>query len=71
MKDKLEYKGLIGSASFSPEDLVFHGKIEGIDGLVTFEGESVSDLKTAFEEAVEDYIEICQSQTGTESKPDF
>lgn len=57
MKDKLEYKSFIGSVLFSAEDEVFHGKIEGIDDLVTFEGASVSDLKAAFVEAVEDYLE--------------
>ena len=59
MKNTLEYKNFIGSVSFSAEDEVFHGKIEGIDDLVTFEGNNVADLKSAFEEAVEDYIKIC------------
>jgi len=60
MKDKLEYKGFIGSVYFSSEDAVFHGKIEGIDDLVTFEGITLPDLKTAFEEAVDDYVEVSQ-----------
>lgn len=60
MKNTLEHKNLIGSVSFSSEDEVFHGKIEGIYDLVTFEGGTVADLKSAFEEAVEDYIEICK-----------
>lgn len=59
MDNTIEYKNFIGSVSFSSEDEVFHGKIEGIDDLVTFEGVTVADLKSAFEEAVEDYIEIC------------
>ncbi|SDA94684.1 hypothetical protein SAMN03080617_03942 [Algoriphagus alkaliphilus] len=59
MKNTLEYKNFIGSVSYSAEDKVFHGKIEGIDDLVTFEGATVADLKTAFAEAVEDYIETC------------
>ena len=37
----LKYKGYIGSVAFSEKDNVFFGKIEGIDGLVNFEGESV------------------------------
>ena len=44
MADALTYKGLVGSAHFSADDSVFHGKTEGIDDLVTFEGASVQDL---------------------------
>lgn len=40
----LKYKDFIGSVAFSEKDNVFFGKIEGIDGLVNFEGESVAEL---------------------------
>ncbi len=38
--------------------MCFFGKIEGIDGLVNFEGESVAELTNAFHEAVDDYLHI-------------
>ena len=60
MKDVLTYKGFIGSVHFSAEDKVFHGKIEGIDDLVTFEGQSVDELLKAFHEEVDDYIKLCK-----------
>jgi predicted HicB family RNase H-like nuclease len=60
MKDVLKYKDHIGSVRFSAEDQVFYGKIEGIDDLVTFEGRSVDELTSAFQEAVEDYAELCE-----------
>ncbi|MCC8112755.1 MAG: type II toxin-antitoxin system HicB family antitoxin [Bacteroidales bacterium] len=56
----LTYKGFIGSVSFSEEDDVFFGKIEGINGLVNYEGESVAELKEAFHEAVDSYLEFCK-----------
>lgn len=59
MKDRMQYRDFIGSVHFSGTDDIFHGKIEGIDDLVTFEGESVQQLKKAFEEAVDDYLELC------------
>ena len=58
----LTYKGYIGSVAFSEEDNVFFGKIEGIDGLVNFEGESVKELTNAFHEAVEDYLAYCKEE---------
>jgi predicted HicB family RNase H-like nuclease len=60
MKNVLRYRGFIGSIYYSPDDECFHGKIEGIDDLVSFEGRSVDELKAGFKEAVEDYLEICR-----------
>jgi predicted HicB family RNase H-like nuclease len=59
MNDILQYKNYYGSVHFSADDEVFHGKILGINDLVNFEGTSVKELKAAFEEAVDDYIDTC------------
>ena len=47
----MTYKGYIGSVNYSDKDQVFFGKIEGINGLVNFEGKRVKELTTAFHEA--------------------
>jgi len=60
MTDILQYKDYYASVHFSAEDEVFHGKILGISDLVTFEGASVKELKKAFHEAVEDYLDTCK-----------
>ena len=60
MNDVLKYKDFLASVHFNAKDEVFHGKIEGIDDSITFEGHTVEDLKRAFEEAAEDYQEICK-----------
>ena len=58
MENILRHKDFIGSVRYSNDDKVFHGKIELITDLVTFEGTSVTELETAFSEAVDDYIEL-------------
>ena len=58
----MTYKGYIGSVAFSEKDNVFFGKIEGINGLVNFEGESVKELTAAFHEAVDDYLAYCEEE---------
>ena len=58
----MTYKGYIGSVAFSEKDNVFFGKIEGINGLVNFEGESVKELTDAFHEAVDDYLAYCEDE---------
>ena len=58
----LHYKGYLGTVNFSEKDECFYGKIEGIDGLVNFEGQSVNELKEAFHEAVDDYVAYCVAE---------
>jgi predicted HicB family RNase H-like nuclease len=58
----MSYKGYIGSVEYSEKDQVFFGKVEGINGLVNFEGESVSELTSAFHEAVDDYLAYCKDE---------
>ncbi len=62
MNNILTYNGYIGSVSFSEKDHVFFGKIEGINGLVNFEGESVKELTKAFRQAVDDYLAYCAEE---------
>ena len=61
MKDVLRYKDFIGSVHFSAKDDCFYGKLEGVEDLVTFEGRDVAQLKRAFREAVDDYLELCHA----------
>lgn len=58
----MKYKGFIGSVAYSEGDNVFFGKVEGINALVNFEGESVSELTQAFHDAVEDYLIYCEEE---------
>lgn len=60
MKNTLNYKGFFASVFFSEEDNILFGKIEGINDLIMFEGSSVTELKTMFREAVNEYIEDCK-----------
>ena len=69
MKDMMEYKGYIGSAHYSDEDAVFHGRLEGIRDLVTYEGTDVASLKQSFTDAVEDYLSTCKERGRVPEKP--
>ena len=69
MKDMMEYKGYYGSVHYSDEDQIFHGKIEFIRSLVSYEGTDVRNLRTAFEEAIDDYLELCINERKEPDKP--
>lgn len=55
------YKKYGGVISYSDEDGLFFGSLHGINDLVTFEGDSVANLKAAFKEAVDDYLASCEA----------
>ena len=61
-KDILKYKEFIGTVSFSAEDRVFYGKVEGINDLVTFEGANVDELEKAFKYMVDEHIKDCKKE---------
>ncbi len=62
MSNFLEYKNYMGTVEYSAEDDILYGKVIGINGLVSYEGDSVQSLKEDFEEAVDDYLEMCMDQ---------
>lgn len=70
MKNMMTYKEYTGSVDYDSRDDCFHGKIEGIEDLVSFEGRSVGELKKAFREAVSDYEKIC-AKTGKEPQKSY
>ena len=65
MSNLLEYKGYYGTVEYSAVDKVLFGKLIGINSLVSYEGISVNNLKKDFENAVDDYLEMC-SEAGIE-----
>lgn len=58
----MNYKGYSGSIEFDQEDLLFHGKLEHIRALVTYEAADAKGLLQAFHAAVEDYLALCAEQ---------
>lgn len=56
MNKTFQYKGYVGSVEFSEEDGIFYGKVLGIRSLISYEGESVTDLLVDFHDAVVDYL---------------
>jgi len=69
MNNSLTYKGYAARIEFSAEDECFIGHIAGIKDNIGFHGETVSELKSAFEEAVEDYLVTCEKVGKTPQKP--
>ena len=56
----MTYKDYSARIEYSDEDGCFIGHIAGIRDVVGFHGESVAELRAAFEEAVDDYLATCE-----------
>ncbi|MEO0551693.1 MAG: type II toxin-antitoxin system HicB family antitoxin [Bacteroidota bacterium] len=65
----LEYKGYSGSIEYSPEDNLLYGKVLGIRGLISYEGDTGKSLERDFKEAVDAYLADCKASGKTPEKP--
>ncbi len=62
MNNVMEYNGYYTKIEYSVEDGVLYGKLEGINDLVTFESDSIKKIEKEFHNAVDDYIDYCESK---------
>lgn len=69
MKNMMRYKGYYGSVNFDSDDLVFYGKLEFINSLISYEGETATEIDAAFKEAVNDYLDTCIARDVEPEKP--
>ena len=65
----MEYKGYFGKVEFDDEANIFHGEIINLRDVITFEGETVEELRKAFHDSVEDYLEFCAERGEDPEKP--
>jgi predicted HicB family RNase H-like nuclease len=65
----MTFKGYAAKIEYSDEDACFIGHIAGIKDVIGFHAETVKELRTAFEEAVDDYLATCEKLGRAPQKP--
>jgi predicted HicB family RNase H-like nuclease len=65
----MNYKDYSARIEYSDEDSCFVGHIAGIRDVVGFHGESVAELRAAFEAAVNDYLATCKKLKRSPQRP--
>ena len=65
----IEYKGYVGRVEFDPDTNLLHGEVVGTRDVITFEGRSVEEIRQAFEDSVEDYLELCRERGEDPDRP--
>lgn len=65
----LAYKGYTGTIEASIEDGCLHGQLLFITDIITYEGNTVEDIKKSFKEAVDHYLAYCKETGKPANKP--
>lgn len=67
--NRLSYKGYDAVVAFDVEAELFHGEVINTRDVITFQGQSVAELKQALADSVEDYLAFCASRGEEPDKP--
>lgn len=65
----ISYKNYLARIEYDPNDRIFVGHLAGIRDIVGFHGSSVDELESAFHEAVDDYLSMCEQLGQSPDKP--
>lgn len=65
----MSFKGYTARVEYDERDNIFVGRILGIRGIISFHGETVRELRSAFERAVKEYLADCRNEGVAPEKP--
>ncbi len=65
----MTYKGYEAVVTYDEDAEILHGEVINTRDVITFEGGSVEELKVAFADSVEDYLEFCRERGEEPEKP--
>jgi predicted HicB family RNase H-like nuclease len=65
----MSYKGYTATVEFDPADLIFVGRIAGINDVIGFHSDTANGLVEAFHEAVDDYVATCERVGKNPERP--
>jgi len=65
----MEYKGYTGVLEVDVENETLHGRVLGLRDVITFQGKSVEEARSAFQDSIEEYIKFCAERNEGPEKP--
>lgn len=69
MINAMSYKGYTASMVFDAEDKVIVGRVQDIDDIISFHGESVAEFESNFHAAIEDYLAASKALGSAPERP--
>ncbi|HSH29131.1 MAG TPA: type II toxin-antitoxin system HicB family antitoxin [Thiohalobacter sp.] len=58
----MKYKDYEAVIQFDEDDQVLHGRVINVRDVISFHGESIEEVRQAFEQAMGDYLADCAEQ---------
>ena len=65
----MEFRGYIATVEFDDEADIFHGEVINLRDVITFQGKSVEELRQAFKDSIEDYLDFCAARNEEPERP--
>lgn len=65
----MTYKGYSAHIEFDEKAGLFHGEVIDTKDVITFQGTSVTELKKAFKDSIDDYLAFCKERKEEPDKP--
>jgi predicted HicB family RNase H-like nuclease len=65
----MNHKGYTARIEFDERDNIFVGRVLGLRSIISFHGETVTDLRHEFEVAIEEFLNDCKEQGVKPEKP--
>jgi predicted HicB family RNase H-like nuclease len=65
----MNHKGYTARVEFDERDSIFVGRVLGLRTMISFHGETVAELRSEFETAIEEFLRDCKEQGVRPEKP--
>lgn len=65
----MNHKGYTARVEFDERDSIFVGRVLGLHAMISFHGETVAELRSEFETAIEEFLRDCKEQGVRPEKP--
>ena len=65
----MQHQGYTARIEFDERDSIFVGRVLGLRNIISFHGDTVAQLRSEFEAAVDDFLQDCRAQGIKPEKP--
>lgn len=65
----MSHKGYTARVEYDERDNIFVGRVLGVRSIISFHGETVTELRAEFEHAIKDYLAECKQSGVHPEKP--
>lgn len=67
--NSMQHKGYTARIEYDERDEIFVGRVLGLRAIISFHGETVNELRAAFEVAIDEFLNDCKEQGVRPEKP--